>query len=309
VARAGAALCFLLPFGLTLAYYLARDRPGTGFNYLCDYAAAQPFQPQVPRIPERSDSLGDRLGRAWWLMSGAQYRDAPSPTTAALRGATGYYLSRLALYDLSLLAWAPIAIAVRRWRERSGMVAAALLLWVGNSFIYLVSPAWDAYTFTLPGLIGLTLLVAVGCDRLSALAPAELRRGAAALCFLPAGLLAASNFHANNGADPRRLYRECVAAQPDPTAMTEPAFQRRAVDDLLRDHVPPRARLFTPFVTGRGIQCRLRLEQRRTDVDVFVCDDERVWKAYWLANPDDRPALAAGEAGWTAMSLFEPASP
>lgn len=311
-ARAGSLLtalaCFAAPFAASFAYIVIRDGPGTTFNYLAEYERSHWNNGPHRGLPAGNDTCSGRARRAVWLMTAAQYRAHGIATFDQQVEAARHYGGRLAWRDLSALAAPLILLGCLRLRRRPRVLLLFAWMWISDTAACLLMPAWDRYTFVLPGLMALAALAAAGGDALLRAAP-RMNGPIRVALFVPGVLLVLANLPTNNGGDPARLYEECVRAQSDPVFGTEPIFARRVVEGLALHDLPVESRLFCTYVDGRALQALLWLERGRGDVQFIVHDNDAQWRALWRAMDDGRPAFALDRDRLTPMERFQPAAP
>lgn len=293
VSRAGRMLpqvvAFALPFLLTFAYFVWRDRPETRFNYLAFKPDLRPFIESSDGnwLPD-NDSLWHRARRAAWIMSVGPFRRCISPGGFELETGLTYYVQRFIASELSAAAALLIPLGIWRWRRRPAALGLTLAAWAGNFALYSTYASADRITFTLPGLAALAMLLSAGLDQWRLWSPPVAR----ALLIAPAAALFVHNYPLNDASNPARLAEKIDALLPEPLLVLDPVLPRYSTLRAVQAPPPPNARIFAYFGLARALEYHLHFELDRLDVEIVGHDDPRVWHAFAEAVNDGRPMFA-----------------
>ena len=279
---------FVLPFVYTVSFYLMRNDPAALSNR--DGVLRQKITTGDFNPPEKTDyekvqfavrrSLGLNytaeakfkaakirfdIDKYAWLLSGVgAFGDRYAPTDHRSNSQ-----GRGSSITIAGLLLGVLAIAF--WRRQYGWVLFGLLMFLGNLVFILYHSRWDNLTFTIPGLIGLCILVGLGSVGPDGKDNHWKQIVFQAICLIVPLFLLITNYHLLDRSTPeeKRLleYNHKLAIAPVPK------------NSVILD-------TFWPAMTYRYL---FYIESKRTDINVMYISRDKWGKLIEYFNGVGRP--------------------
>ena len=294
---AAAAMLFVLPFVLSVNFFLMRNNPSRlalNDDALRDAILTEAELPHTPG-PAAYQTTGEAirycLGLTWsehdefnWrdlagdlkryalMLSGFRaLSDRSPPANATVRGeGRGTSIGILGLLLGALGIWS--------WRRRYGWVLLGAGLFAGNLVFFLWHHTWDNLTFTIPGLAGLGLLAglgAAGIGDIGKIGKKPVRRALMKVCLLAAPIfLLVTNFNvvSRSGQNDREI------------------LNRNA--KIVATPLPKNSAVVCGYWGGMTLRYLFWIEAGRTDIRVIICNPEERMAIVRYFDEKDRPVFS-----------------